>query len=118
MDSDDTDREQGVDFTTIDPVLEDISYPITTDELVDQYGDETVDRTNADPIPVRELFEGIGEDSYESPEEVRQMMLNLMPRDSVGRANYSDRGGSSPTETEEAEDVDAGPDGEETPDGS
>ena len=113
---DDTDRDQGVDFTSIDPVLEDISYPITVEELVEQHGDKSVERTNADPITIRELFEDLGEDSYGSPEEVRQMMLNMMPRDSVGRANYSDRGGAAPTETEEAEDVDAGTDGEETPD--
>lgn len=113
---DDTDREQGVDFTSIDPVLEDISYPITVDELVEEHGDQTVERTNADPITIRELFGELGDDSYESAEEVRQMMLNMMPRDSVGRANYSDRGGAAPTETEEAEEVDAGPDAEETPD--
>jgi hypothetical protein len=106
MGNDDTDREQGVDFTDIDPVLEDISYPITADDLVDQYGDQEVERTNADPISLRELFDHMGDDTFESKEELRQMMMSQMPRDSVGRANYSDRGGEQPTETDESENVD------------
>lgn len=102
MDHDDTDREEGVDFGEVNPTLEDLSYPITTDELVDQHGDLELGRTNADPITIRELFEFMGEDTFESREEVRQMIMSQMPRESVGRRNYSDRGGTSPAETEAA----------------
>ena len=94
---DDTDREEGVDFTDINPVLEEISYPITTAELIEQYGDREFGRTNADPITVEELFGPMGEDTFDSAEELRQMALNQMPRDSVGRARYSDRGVSDDT---------------------
>ena len=62
---DDPERVEGVDFTGINPVLNDISYPITTAEFVEQYG---------------------------------------------GRANYSDRGGATPTETEAANAVAEQPD--------
>lgn len=103
MTGDDTDREQGVDFASIDPVLEDLSYPITVDELVDEHGDRTIERTNADPISIGELFASTGEDTFESPQEIRQGLLTLMPADSVGRQDYSDRGGSHPEETEAAE---------------
>lgn len=96
--SEDADREEGVDFTDFNPVLEDISFPITKAELVDEHGEHTIERTNADPITIRELFEGMGEQTFESREEVRQSVLNLMPRESVGRAGYSDRGGSTPEE--------------------
>lgn len=103
MSGDDTEREQGVDFTSVDPVLEDVSYPITVDELVAEYGDRTIERTNAEPITIRELFESTGEDTFESPEEIRQSILNLMPQESVGREEYSDRGGSTTEETDEAD---------------
>lgn len=99
-----TDREEGVDFTDLDPVLEDISYPITMDEFVAEHGDHSIERTNAEPITVEELFEGMGDDTYESPEEVRQSILTFMPRDSVGRQRYSDRG--DPGETPEIDDPD------------
>jgi len=98
---DDPDHVEGVDFTTINPVLEDLSYPITTEELVDQYGDRELGRTNADPVSVAELF-GYIDDTFDSDQDVRQMMLNQMPRDSEGRTNYSDRGGATPVETDAA----------------
>lgn len=98
MNSDDTDREEGVDFAELNPVLEELSYPITADELVEQYGDRELERTNADPISVRELFEYMGEDTFESSDGVRQMIMSQMPRESVGRRHYSDRGGNLPGE--------------------
>lgn len=100
MPEDDTDRVQGVDFTDTMPVLENVSYPITIDELVEQHGDHSIERTNAEPITIQELFDSMGDDTFESPDEVRQMMLNLMPEESVGREGYSDRGGSRPDETD------------------
>jgi len=97
------DHVEGVEFTSLNPVLDRVSYPVTADEFVDQYGDHTLGRTNADPISVAELFEYMGEDTFDSPESVRQMLLSQMPRNSEGRTNYSDRGGATPVETEAAE---------------
>ena len=105
MAEDDPDRVQGVDFSTLDPSLDELSYPISADELVDRYGDQELERTNADPISLEELFDYMGDDTFESEEQLRQMILGQMPRDSEGRTNYSDRGGSHPEATEEAEDA-------------
>jgi len=99
---DDPAHVEGVDFTAINPVLDDIAYPITTDELVEEHGDCELGRTNADPVTVAELFEQI-DDTFDSGETVRQMALAQMPRDSEGRTNYSDRGGATPVETDAAE---------------
>ena len=96
MSADEADRDEGVDFGDINPALERLSYPLSVAAFVDECGDRSIERTNADPITVGELFDGTGEDTFESPEEVRQSLLNLMPADSVGRKGYSDRGGSSP----------------------
>lgn len=92
MANDGTDRVEGVDFTEILPLLEAIQYPITAEDFVAQYGDRTIDRTNADPITVGELFEPLGPDTFAEAEEVRQSILTLMPKDSVGLQRYSDRG--------------------------
>jgi len=97
------DHVEGVYFTRINPVLGDVSYPITADELIDRYGDRELERTNADPISVTALFEPMGNATFDSPDAVRQMLLSQMPRDSEGRTNYSDRGGSHPVQTEAAE---------------
>ena len=99
---DDPDHVEGVDFTSINPVLDDVSYPITTEELVDQHGGRELQRTNAEPVTIEELF-GYIDDTFDSGESVRQMLLSQMPRNSEGRPNYSDRGGATPVETEAAE---------------
>lgn len=91
-----THREESVDFTDLDPVLEALSYPLSTDTLVQRHGDHAIERTNADPISVEEVFAGTGEETFDSAEDVRQGILNLLPRETVGRQRYSDRGGSGP----------------------
>ena len=105
VEDDQPEHVQGVDFTEINPLLEKIDYPVTTEELIDQYGDRELGRTNADPISLEELFSYAGDASYESEEELRQMILGQMPKDSEGRGGYSDRGGSRPEQTEEAEEA-------------
>jgi hypothetical protein len=105
VEDDQPEHVQGVDFTEINPLLEKMDYPVTTEELIDQYGDRELERTNADPISLAELFSYAGDASYESEEELRQMILGQMPKDSEGRVGYSDRGGSSPEQTEEAEEA-------------
>lgn len=106
MPEDETNRVEGVDFTNTIPILEDVSYPITVGELVGQHGDHSVKRTNAGPITIRELFDPMGEDTFESPAEIQQMMLTLMPKESVGREHYSDRGGAHPKETDAVDGID------------
>lgn len=96
---------EGVDFTEINPVLESLSYPTTANEIVDEHGDVEMERTNTDAITVAELFGQMGDNTFDSEEAVRQMLLSQMPNDSEGRQNYSDRGGSQPVETEAAEEA-------------
>lgn len=102
---DETERDEGVDFAALEPALEEVEYPITADELVERYGDVELGRTNAEPITLEELFDFMGDDTFESEDGIRQMVMAQMPRDSVGRSNYSDRGGSHPEETEAADDA-------------
>ncbi|WP_313693980.1 DUF5789 family protein [Halorarum halobium] len=97
MAREDTDREEGVDFVDVNAALEELSYPVSADELIDEHGDREFRRTNAGPITVAELFGPMGEDTFESTREVRQMALNHMPSESVGRQRYSDRGVSNDT---------------------
>lgn len=95
MTGEDTVREEGVEFTDLEPIFEEISYPIATEEFVNQYGMHAIERTNAEPITVRELYDGMGEETFESAEDLRKSILNFMPRESVGRSRYSDRGGQT-----------------------
>lgn len=106
MPGDNPDRVEGVDFTNMNPVFESVSYPISDDELVAQHGERRIERTNAEPITLQELFDPMGEDTFETTDDIRQMILTLMPSESVGRENYSDRGGTHPIETARADRLD------------
>lgn len=92
MTEDEEDYSEGVGFADVQPLLEEIEYPITAAALVDRYGDHEIERTNAGPITIRELFEPLVEDQFESATEVRETIMTLMPKESVGRQRYSDRG--------------------------
>lgn len=95
-------RSQGVNLDDVDAVTEAVDFPVTDDELVGDLGDRTIERTNADPITLRELFEPVEDQTFETPDDLRQFLLSLMPADSVGREDYSDRGGELPEESREA----------------
>jgi hypothetical protein len=99
----DENHEQGVEFGSIESVFEEASYPVTAAELVEQFGDREIGRTSAEPIAIRDLFADVGNQSFDSDEELRQGMLNMMPADSVGRQRYSDRGGSEGNELTDRE---------------
>ena len=103
MTESDDDHQQGVEFGSIESVFEALDYPVTAEELVSRFGDREIQRTSADPIAVRELFAGAGDRSFDSDEQLRQGMLNMMPAESVGRQRYSDRGGSEGDELTDEE---------------
>ena len=96
--------EEGVDFTDLESVFGELEYPITKAEVVDRYGNREIGRTNAAPISVRDLYEDMGEETFESTEALQQSILNYMPRDTVGRARYSDRGGRTQAELSRSDD--------------
>jgi hypothetical protein len=91
-------REQGVDIGPLADELESHSYPTTTSELVDEYGDYELDLPKGSQTLEEVLGELEGTDEeYETPNEVRQMIYNAVGSEAVGREGYSDRGSDSGT---------------------
>jgi len=97
---------EGVEFGEIDELLDDIVYPITTEEVKQQYGDAEVGRTNAEPISLHELLDHMGEDTFDSEQEFRETIMGQMPRDSEGYGQYSDSRGYTPDKRDDGEDDD------------
>lgn len=86
-------REMGVDIGPLADELEAHSYPATTDELVSEYGDHEIEMSGS----TRTLQDVLGgeefaDQEYQSAEDVRQMILNMVGDEAVGRTEYSDRG--------------------------
>lgn len=73
-------------------------YPATRDELIAEYGDHELDTGGGSQsfATVLERFgDEVGDDQthqFESAEEVRQAVFNLIGSEAVGRQEYSDRG--------------------------
>lgn len=87
-------REQGIDIGPLADELENHSYPATTSEIVEEYGDYEIEL----PDGSRSLGDVLGglegeDEEYDSADEVRQMIYNMVGSDAVGREGYSDRGG-------------------------
>ncbi|MFC5971040.1 hypothetical protein ACFPYI_06805 [Halomarina salina] len=84
----DDDRTHGVTFENFDP--EDIDYPISTDDLRDEYGDVTLD-LQGDETTIGAVLQGY-EDEIQNPDDLRQAVMTMLSDDAVGREDYSDRG--------------------------
>ena len=102
-------REQGVEFGDLKAALQDHDYPTTQENLLEAYGDETLDlaeggETLSSVLAEREMAEEQEHIEYESAEEVHQAVLTMVGDRAVGRTDYSDRGGSLQDEVEEGED--------------
>lgn len=89
--SDDADEMMSLHMDGISDVLDPETMPITTDELVEEYGDRTVEYPRGEES-LASILETSGEDRYDTVDELELAILNGVGRDAVGRPRYSDRG--------------------------
>ena len=88
------DREQGIDYGQLNEKLEQQDYPISAESLIDEYGEYEIDHQNGTKT-LQEVFDPLTESdgqTFDSADQVRQMILNMIGSDAVGREGYSDRG--------------------------
>lgn len=88
-------REQGIEFGTLAEDLENESYPLSQDELLDRYGDREL-RFADGRTTVDEVLEPENETEYEDAEGVRQAIFSMVGEGAIGRKGYTDRGGNTP----------------------
>lgn len=89
MTDDVDDRKLGVEFGDLSERLAEHDYPASTEELIDAYGEHTLDFQDGESS-FREVMEGY-EDTFESAEAVQQAVLDMVGSEAVGREGYSDR---------------------------
>lgn len=83
-------RESGVEFGNLADDIESEEYPIGNEELLEKYGDREIEHANGSE-PLRAIL-GPLDDTYDSPEAVRQAVFNMIGQEAEGRVGYSDRG--------------------------
>lgn len=96
-DTSDDSRAHGIELGSLAEELEEESYPMTKEEVLERYGDHEIDLQSG-KTTVDEILDPEQERDFEDPQGVRQAIFNMVGDDAVGREGYSDRGGSTPDE--------------------
>lgn len=74
----------------VDEKIDAHSYPATTDELIDEYGDLELEFPNGDET-LGDALGRVGKTTLEDAEDARLLAYSAVSEDAVGRPNYSDR---------------------------
>ena len=83
-------REQGVELGELATRITDHSYPATSTEFTNEYGQYEIEFP-AGSQTLQDLFEPLQGEQFESPADVRQAILTMADERAIGRKGYSDR---------------------------
>ncbi|TYL39789.1 DUF2795 domain-containing protein [Natronococcus pandeyae] len=76
-------------------VIDDHEYPATTEELIADYGDRTLELPNGSET-VEEVLARLESETFANPEEARFAVYCAVSNKAVGRVGYSDRDPTPP----------------------
>ncbi|GAB7018911.1 DUF5789 family protein [Halostagnicola bangensis] len=65
-------------------------YPATTEEMIEAYGERTLELPNGSES-VEEVLARLDSETFESSEEVRFAVYSAVSKKAIGRVGYSDR---------------------------
>lgn len=87
-------REQGIEFGELLDDLDDESYPLSHETVLERYGDCELGLPGKE-VTLREVLAPEDDEQYEDADSVRQAVFNMVGGEAVGREEYSDRGGNT-----------------------
>jgi hypothetical protein len=96
-------REQGIEFGDLAEKIDTHTYPVTSTDLIEAYGDYELELPDGTRT-LRDLFEPFQDEQFQSPADARQTVFNVVDEGAIGRKGYSDRTPPAP-----GEDVDWSP---------
>jgi hypothetical protein len=73
-----------------DDLVDDLSYPVTTTELLAAHGDHVI-RLADGTERMTDVLSRLGEETYEAPSDLRDAILTGVGHEAIGRRYYSDR---------------------------
>lgn len=77
-------------FTDATEKLDAHTYPATTEDLVEEYGDHEMDLPNGSET-VEEALGPMGNETLRDAEDARLALYSAVSSKAIGRKNYSDR---------------------------
>jgi hypothetical protein len=94
----DNDRALGVELGDLGDKLESHNYPATQEELVEAYGDETVEYDDGDSEEFGELIGRIDVEEFTSAQDVNEMLMTAVPTEATGGGHSGRGAGTAPDE--------------------
>lgn len=91
IDSEEATEMRSLDVEELDDVLDPDRMPVTTAEIVEEFGDLLIEYPRGSER-LGDVLETSGQEEYETVDELQLAILNGVGRDAVGRPRYSDRG--------------------------
>ena len=83
-------RELGLEFGDLAYRIADQNYPVMSTDFVSEFGDHKIESSSGDQT-LNELFQALEVERFDSPDDVRQAIFNLVDEGAIGRKCYSDR---------------------------
>ena len=87
-------RMMGIELGDLENKLENEEYPISKDELLEKYGDETLEFESGDQT-LRSILEPYGDTEFTGPDDVHQSILGMVDDEAVGERKQTERGATS-----------------------
>lgn len=88
--SESSEQLRSLEMDKIGELLDDGRYPVSTEELLEEYGDVEINYPNGSE-QLTSILETSGAEEYRTSDEVELAVLNGVGREAVGRPRYSDR---------------------------
>lgn len=86
-------RAHGIEFDGLRDCLGGLSYPASTETVVESCGHQELEM-GSESQRLADVLEPLGEQTFDSPDAVEETLLTAVGDDAVGREGYSDRGGA------------------------
>lgn len=81
--------EEHIRLNDLEETLDDLEYPISRQEVIDQCGDVRIELADGSEN-VAELIAGSNDDRFNSVDGLANEIRNLLPRNAVGEPHQSD----------------------------
>lgn len=82
-------------YTSTDALFDEHTYPTTTGELIESYGQEELQLADGSQT-VEDVLSVLGQETFESAEEARYAVYTGLSSAAIGRVGYSDRDPTPP----------------------
>ena len=74
-------------------LAEQLQFPIDVEHVIAEIGDVKIEAPDIGRSErIGDLLDGVERDSYDSPDELDQMIHSMLPDEYIGRKYYDDRG--------------------------